>query len=428
MIDSETNLTGKSERQVVVMMTDMAQYSLKTATMTPVEIRDFLVNYHGLIHEIIDVADTRPLDIESSAGDGSLIVFDKFANETNTDVCNRAVRAAVRMAFAIEEGKLPPTRMGLLIGEIIEAQIGNKLAKFGASFSVANRLEELCGYFGCHLLMDREVAMQQTMFTNNLVNIGKVSITSVHHPMNIFTIYTPGMMNWPAELHEEDLVRFIQLKNSAMELFSGNQLTGLLPNFPTVREKLLKAQEFYLDKVGVEDKAISQILRYISEKPEPDSDFNCHGMRMTEKKRDVFGERLLHMSCGFLKALDTNLYHVLIEETSWERAFHLEWYKKDDHIVEFGDLADGVYYLESGTVKIVDKEKKELAIVGEGDVFGEIAYLFGEQRRTATAIAETNVVLRKISTMDLERLPEIRTIIEAIAHKKKQNISDIKQP
>ena len=425
MTSPETNITGRIERQVVVMMTDMAQYSLKTATMTPVEIRDFLVNYHGAIHDIIDVVDTHPIDIEPSAGDSSLIIFDKSPNETTTDVCNRAVRAAIRMSFAIEEGKLPPTRMGLLLGDIIEARIGNKLAKFGASFSVANRLEELCGYFGCHLLMDRQVAKKQNLYRNDLVSMGKVSITSVHHPMNIYTIYKPGMMNWPIDLREEDLARFIELKNSAMELFSGNRLTGLLPDFPTVREKLLQAQEFYLDKVGVEDKGISQILRYISEKPEPDSDFNIHGMRMTEKRRDVFGERILHMSCGFLKALDSNLYHTLIEETSWERAFKLEWYKKGDQIIKFGDLADGVYYLESGTVKIVDKDGNELSVIGEGDVFGEIAYLDGEKKRTATAIAETNLVLRKISTADLEKLPEIHSIIESIARKKKRELSDI---
>lgn len=423
-VPADTNITDEVERQVVVMMTDMEQYSLKTATMGPLEIRDFLMEYHGTIHDIIDVVDTHPLDIEPSAGDGSLIIFDRFPGEDVSAVCNRALRAGVRLARAIEDGKVPPTRMGILIGNIIEARIGNKIAKFGACFSIANRLEELCGYFGCHMLMDREVALKQSLYDNYLVNVGKVSITSVHHPMNIFSIYMPGMMNWPKMLNEKDLSTFIELKNKAMETFSGNQRTGVLPDFPLVREKLLEAQEFYLEKVGVEDKATAQILRYISEKPEPDSDFNNHGMRMIEKKRDVFGERILHMSSGFLKALDEELYHILIEETSWERAFKLEWFKKGDRILEFGAVADGVYYLDSGTVTIISKEGEELTTEGEGSVFGEIAYLYGEKRRTATVIAETNVVLRKISSADLEKFPAIKNIFTEIARKKKKELLD----
>lgn len=424
-VQADTNITDEVERQVVVMMTDMEQYSLKTATMGPLEIRDFLIEYHGTIHDIVDVVDTHPLDIEPSAGDGSLIIFDRFPGEEVSAVCNRALRAGVRMVQAIEDGELPPTRMGVLIGNIIEARIGNKIAKFGACFSIANRLEELCGYFGCHLLLDREVALKQNLYNDYLVNIGKVSITSVHHPMNIYSIYTPGMMNWPKVLGEKDLSTFIQLKNTAMENFSGNQLIGLIPDFPLVREKLLEAQEFYLAKVGVEDRATSQIVRYISENPEPDSDFNTHGMRMTEKKRDVFGERILHMSCGFLKAFDEDLYHALIEETSWERSFKLEWYRKGDEILKFGDIADGVYYLDSGTLRTINKDGEELSTIGEGSVFGEVAYLYSEKRRTATVIAETNVVLRRISTADLDKYPEIKTIFEAVARKKKEELPDI---
>lgn len=420
-----TDIRDELQRQVIVMMTDMSQYSLKTATMSPVEVRDFLIQYHGTIHDVIDVVDSHPLDIEPSAGDGSLIVFDRFPGEDLSKVCNRAVRAAVRMAEAIEQGRLPATRMGILLGDIIEARIGNKLAKFGASFSVANRLEELCGYFGCHFMMDREVAQKQNLYQEHLVSIGKVSITSMHHPMNIYTIYKGGVQNWPIELPESELLEFIRLKNAAMELFSGNQLMGVIPDFPLVRERLLEAQIFYTEKVGVEDRAISQILKYISEKPEPDSDFNIHGMKMMEKKRDIYGERILHMSCGFLKALDAELYGALIEDIGWEMSFKLEWRKKGEVIVEVDDLADGVYYLDRGIVRVCNRQGEVLSIIGEGSVFGEIAYLHGGKRRTATVVAETNVVLRRISSADLEKFPAIKNIFENIAQKKEKEFNDL---
>ena len=419
-----TDIRDELQRQVVVIMTDMAQYSLKTATLSPIQVRDFLIQYHGTIHDIIDVVESHPLDIEPSGGDGSLIVFDKYPGEDVSHVCNRAVAAAIRMATAMEEGRLPATRMGILLGDIIEARIGNRLSKFGASFSVANRLEELCGYFGCHFLMDREVAQHQTLYPDYLVSVGKVILTSMHHPINIYTIYRGGVQNWPVDLPDADLLTFIKLKNHAMELFSGNRLVGILPDFPLVREKLLEAQHFYTEKVGVEDRAIAQILKYISEKPEPDSDFNTYGMKMLEKKRDVFGERILHMSCGFLRALDADLYKTLIEDTGWEMSFKLEWRKKGDIIVEIGDLADGVYYIDSGVLRALNSKGKVLSIIGEGSVFGEVAYLHGERRRTATVVADTNVVLRKISSADLNKYPSIRTIFEKIAEKKEKTFHD----
>ena len=414
------DMRDEVQRQVVIIVTDMAQYSFKTATLSPIQIRDFLIQYHGDIHDIVDIAESHPLDIESLAGDGNLIVFDGYPGEAVSQMCNRAIAVAIRISRAIEQGCLPETRMGILLGDIIEARIGNKRSKFSARFSVANRLEELCGYFGCHFLMGRDVAKEQTLYDDYLVTIGKVSLSSIYHPMNIYTLYKGGVQNWPLDLSDEDLFTFIKLKNDAMELFSGNSLVGILPDFPLVRERLLDAQKFYIEKVGVEDRAIAQILKYISEKPKPNSDFNTHGMKMLEKKRDALGERILHMSCGFLRALDADLYNTLIEDTGWEVSFKLEWREKDDIIVKIGDLADGVYYIDSGAVRVLNVDGKVLAILGEGSVFGEVAYLHGEMKRTATVVADTNVVLRKISTADLNKYPSIKNIFEKIAQKKKK--------
>jgi len=186
------------EREVVIIMTDMVQYSQISSGMSPEEIRDFLIAYHGAIHDIMDQEESHPMEIEPSAGDGSLVIFDKRPGEDRTGVCTRALKAALRMADAIALGSVAPTRMGILLGEITEAKIGNKMAKFGASFAVANRLEELCGFFGTHFLMDREVERNQRGYEDSIVNIAKVSLSSVLHPLNIFTIYKPGWYSRPS--------------------------------------------------------------------------------------------------------------------------------------------------------------------------------------------------------------------------------------
>ena len=43
----------------------------------PEEIRDFLTDYHGKISYLVLREESFPLEVEPSAGDGSLIIFDK---------------------------------------------------------------------------------------------------------------------------------------------------------------------------------------------------------------------------------------------------------------------------------------------------------------------------------------------------------------
>lgn len=416
------------EREVVILMADMVQYSQISSGMTPKEIRDFLVSYHDRIHEIIDSEENFPLDSEPSAGDGSLMIFDKREGEDRAGVCTRALHAALQMAEAIQEGSLAPTRMGILLGEITEAQIGKKMAKFGASFAVANRLEELCGYFGTTLLMDREVARYQRGYEKDIVNIAKVSLTSVLHPMNIFTIYKPGIHCSP-DIDPEKLRTFIKMKNEAMEFFCGNQQLGIVPNFPLVREELLLAQIYYTELTGREDKGIARILEYIRETPFPASDFDRRGMKLMEKKRDSLGERLFYLSKELLKAMEPDFYHALVVDTEWEQFFKLEWKKAGEVIIEIDSEPDGIYYLDSGTAETFNMNDELLSTMEGGMIFGEMAYYAKEKRRTATVRAKTDVVLRRISTENFEKLPIIIKIFERIAIARRQEIvTDPKRP
>ncbi len=412
------------EREVVILMTDMVQYSRKSLGMVPEEIRDFLIDYHGKIYDLLNREENYPLEIEPSAGDGCLVIFDKRPGEDRAGICTRALQAALYLAEAISSGSLAETRMGILLGQIIEAKIGNRTAKFGASFAVANRLEELCGHFGTHILMDREVARYQRGFESHLVNIAKVSLTSVEHPMNIFTLYRAGINNCPPDVAEADLQKFIYMKNQAMEYFGGNQLVGLVPDFPRVREELLEAQNLFRDITGREDLGIERILEYIRETPLPAEDFVATGMKLMEKKRDSLGERLFHLSKQLLRAMNPEFYHALVVDTAWERFFKLEWRKKGETIIQIGSLPDGIYYLDSGTAQTVNAKGELLSLIEAGTIFGEMAYFGGEQRRTATVLAKTDVVLRKISTDDFHKLPIIIKIVERIALARRREIID----
>ena len=417
------------EREVVILMTDMVRYARKSSGMTPEEIRDFLIDYHGTIHDIIHRGDSFPLEIEPSGGDGCLVIFDKRPGEDRTGICTRALEVALRMAEAIADGSLALTRMGILLGPITEAQLGSRMSKFGSSFAVANRLEELCGHFGTDLLMDREVARYQEGFESHLVTIAKVSLTSVLHPMNIFTLYKTGIQNCPKEVAEGELQKFIRMKNEAMEHFSGNLLLGVEPDFPRVREELLVAQKYFKELTGSEDVGTERILEYIRETPFPAVDFDRQGMKLMEKKRDSLGERLFHLSKELLRAMNSSFYQALVVDTEWERDFKLEWCKKGDTIIEIDSVPDGIYYLDSGTTVALNGKGEQLATMKAGTIFGEMAYFGEEQKRTATVVAKTDVVLRRISTEDFKKLPVIIEIFERIAKARQREIAeDLKHP
>lgn len=422
-------LNNEPEREVVILMTDMVQYSQKSLGMEPQEIRDFLISYHDRIHNLVDRKECFPLEIEASAGDGCLMIFDKVPGENKSGVCSRALLATLRMAEAVSDGTLAPTRMGLFLGGIIEAKLGKRIAKFGSSFSVANRLEELCGYFGTHLLMDREIARYQEGFDRYLVNIAKVSLTSILHPMNIFTLYKPGIQHFPTTMDEAQLLKFIRMKNQAMEFFTGNRILGIEPDFPRVREELLEAQNFFREITGREDQGIERILEYIRETPSPADDFGACGMKLLEKKRDSLGDRLFHLSKQLLRAMNQEFYHALVVDTDWEKYFKLEWRKKGDTIIRIDSIPDGIYYLDSGTATTVNSHGELLSTIEAGAIFGEMAYFGGERRRTATVLATTDVVLRKISTDDFNKLPVIMKIFERIAMARREEIlSNLQRP
>lgn len=403
------------EREVVILMSDMIRYSEVTAYMRPDEVRDFVISYHEAILKIVGTAESQPVDIEPLAGDGSLIVFDRLPGEDRSGVCSRALQAARRMAHAEAEGLLPPTRIGLYLGDIIEAHLGSRKVKFGSSFAVATRLEELCGYFGTSLLMDREIARNLNGDRSTIVCVGKVRLKSFSHPVHIFTVYEPGLHHLPLDVDPERLARYIDLRNEAMDNFCGNPSRGIMPDFPRVREMMVEVQKLFEEMTGKEDGSSERILEYIRETPVPDEDFFSNGMSLSEKKRDSLGSKLFHLSSELLKAMNHEFYHALVVDTQWERHFRLEWRKKGENIITIHDIPDGVYFIDRGEVVTLNEKGEEIAVLSAGTIFGEMAYFSEERRRTATVVANTDVVIRRISGEDFQKLPVIMKIFERIA-------------
>jgi len=146
-------------------------------------------------------------------------------------------------------------------------------------------------------------------------------------------------------------------------------------------------------------------------------------MMLMEKKRDSLGDRLFHLSKQLLKAMNHGIYHALVVDTSWEQLFRLDWHSKGSTIIRLGDEPDGIYYLDAGRVKAYNANSELLSVMEEGDIFGEMAYFGGERRRTATVVADSNVVVRKISTEDFGRLPLIIEIFKMIAAARKEKMA-----
>ncbi len=410
-----------SEKRVVILLCDMVRYSQKTADMRPVEIRDFIIEYHRNLQEIINVGDEDHQDIEPSAGDGAIAIFENREGEGKTDVCDRAIQAALNMARAMERGAIPQTRIGIFAGDIIEAYIGGRTMRFGASFSVASRLEELCGYFGTSFLMDREVAFWQAREKGNTVSIGKITPKNFHHPIHVYTIYKPGIHNCPMDGNPEDLFRFIEMKNEAVELFCGNQLQGIRADFPLAKEKLNEVQKLFVSMTGKKDVASERLLEYIRNTPYPGDEFNKAGMMIRGTTGDSLGIRLLHLSNELLRAMDVDFYHTLVVDTEWERLFKLIWKKKGEMILKINDPPNGVYYIDNGSVNALDENDNLITTLTAGNVFGEMAYFSSSRTRNATVIANSDVVLRRISGEEFEKLPIIMKIFEKIAERRRGN-------
>lgn len=386
--------------------------------MTAEEIRDYMIGYHGYLQTIVMNGEGRADEFEPCAGDASVAIFKQKGQEGREEKSRRALKVALAIANAIESGEIPFTRIGIYVGDIIEAPFGSLTLRFGNCFAAANRLEELCAYFGTTILMDREIALAQDDLARCIVAIGKVTPKSFEHPIHVYSIYRPGIHKCPADVNEENLHTFITLKNEAIEYFIGNAQKGITPNFQIAEQKLHQAEMAFSEATGQLDVATLRISQYIHENPYPVDTFEQQGMAIDEKQGHSIGIRLLLLSQQLIKAFDREFYHALIENTDWEALFRIHWFRKGEVIMRAGDEPNGIYYLARGDVQVQDAGGRTIARLSDGDIFGEMAYFTNDRRRSATVVAMTDIAVRRISTEDFEKTPVLHSLFAEIARRR----------
>jgi len=406
------------ERKAALLLTDMVNFTNRTAHMSPIKVCDFLIEYRQRLKSQIMKNEDGAQYFEHAAGDATASVFEKKDSERDDEKSIRALRAALRITLEIAKNNIPSTRIGLFSGKVIKARFDNQIFRFGNSFSAANRLQELCGFFNAPLLMDRDIARAQREEKAYITSIGKITPKSFTHPVHIFTTHKPGIDPFPLDVDEKKLFQYINIKNEAMEFFCGNALREIKPNFPIASEKLYQAASLFKEITGHNDISSERVLDYIREHSFPTENFLSHGMKIEGKRGNrALGVRLLKLSQEFLKAVDGEFYEMLILNTDWGNCFKLEWKEKGEVIIEKGAEPDGVYFLSKGEVHIFNGEKV-IAVLKEGNIFGEMAYFSVQGTRNATVIAFSDSVLHKISGKDFMKFPAIKNLFERIAQKR----------
>jgi CRP-like cAMP-binding protein len=134
------------------------------------------------------------------------------------------------------------------------------------------------------------------------------------------------------------------------------------------------------------------------------------------RKRQELGQRLSHLSkCPLLRNLPSAHMEPLLEHVR-ERAL-----KAGDVVFRHGDPGDALYVVVSGSLGVLDEQEQELAKLGEGDAFGEMALVSGGTR-TATVRAESDALLLAVSKDDFDALvatdPYLAERVRSLSHER----------
>jgi small-conductance mechanosensitive channel/CRP-like cAMP-binding protein len=148
--------------------------------------------------------------------------------------------------------------------------------------------------------------------------------------------------------------------------------------------------------------------------------FPIRDVRMAEPPggAETAGEGEYRKRLAFIKR--TDLFATLLDEEMEKVARCLEklTFAVEETIIRQGQKGDSMFFIEKGRVRIIlenDGLSEQLAVLGEGQYFGEMALLTGEAR-SATGVAVTDVhayILRKDSFREV--LVEHPEIVEKVS-------------
>tara|TARA_B100000315_G_scaffold161555_1_gene150044 strand:- start:5135 stop:5620 length:486 start_codon:yes stop_codon:yes gene_type:complete len=83
-------------------------------------------------------------------------------------------------------------------------------------------------------------------------------------------------------------------------------------------------------------------------------------------------------------------------------------FEQNSIILKAGQVGDAIYFLTHGQVRIehkIDKERIQLALLDSGCIFGEMAFLDGDEV-SADVIADSHVEVIQVTYRDLDNLME----------------------
>ena len=78
-------------------------------------------------------------------------------------------------------------------------------------------------------------------------------------------------------------------------------------------------------------------------------------------------------------------------------------FKKGDVIFDISEKSDDLYLINAGMVQIESSEGMVLATLSKGEMFGEMASILGERKRTARAVALKPAVIDVIDLKTMQR-------------------------
>lgn len=408
-------MNSTPEKNATILLSDMIGFTKRTLKMNPIQVSNFLIDYRRELEHAIMTGKDRAQYFEHSGGDASASVFEAI-NDQNENRSVRAYQTAMHLIDNIKNGQIAPTRFGLYSGKVIEAKINNESFRFGNCFSAASRLLELCDYYDTPILMDRDVASAQIKDKHYIACIGKITPKSFDHPIHIYTTYKPGVHKIPADAPQGKLDDFIKIKNSSIDYLHGNEIKHIKPNFSKARQNFYRAARLFEEMTGHTDLASLRMLEFIEENTAPALKFISEGIKLRNKNGDASEKAGINrVGRELLRAFDLELYKHFVLETRWQKWFTFQWRMKNEVLFRIGDEPDGVYFITRGKVDVLDRKNRFVTQMGQGNVFGEMAYFSEEKKRNATVIARTDLELYFITEENFVRHPEISDLFERIA-------------
>ena len=130
---------------------------------------------------------------------------------------------------------------------------------------------------------------------------------------------------------------------------------------------------------------------------------------------DVFALERIFFEKESLSRLEYKIERFLFNRSTRIFEKYGQHFKAGETIIKQNDESDSVYFLYSGNIGLYREEKGKqvkVGIVKEKEIFGEMAYLLME-KRTATAVAESECFLFVISPIAFEEIVSRSTFFSA---------------